>query len=660
MIWRYGKKGILFLTVSILLEVLVFNCRAVFSMGAGNRQLELERSGDTVTVTGMSGEPGYLYVGLQSRTADGGQLPLSFTLRIWDEGNADGYELAQTTVYPPVEKSKYLRVHSYGAITGLQITLDGASAEYGEITEVVYDARVPFFVSPVRIAVVFAALCLIWLLRPASGVWAWEWKKWQKRLSVGTILLLNAGMLFVLVRSNPLFLDPPWPYHQQYALLAEALTRGETAIDMGNEELLSALAALENPYDANVRLRTVPDADQVWDTCYYEGRFYVYFGVVPALLFYLPCYLIFGSAFPTWFGVFLAGAGVLAGVFWLLRQICGRWFPKVPYVLYLLLSVIMGNGMLLACAMLRAEFYWLPILLALGFSLWGMGFALSAANRWEGRHVKLRLVMAGSCLALTAGCRPQFLVGSFLLLPVLGPLLWQDRREKRSLARLASLALPYALAAAGLMFYNNVRFGSVFDFGANYNLTTNDMTRRGMNLGRLWDGLFMYLFQPVNLTTVFPFGRATPFYSEYLGSTIRDSTYGGAFWSHPILLACLCLPGVSRSLRGKKAFGFTVISLTAALAVAAADTEMAGILNRYFMDFLWLLMIPAAIILFQLMETFTQSEKYRDTMAVKWLLSFVLLAGAAGILFELVMAVQNTGLQEDNAHLYYMLKAFFQ
>lgn len=33
------------------------------------------------------------------------------------------------------------------------------------------------------------------------------------------------------------------------------------------------------------------------------------------------------------------------------------------------------------------------------------------------------------------------------------------------------------------MWYNAARFGSPFDFGANYNLTSNDMTRRGFAVG---------------------------------------------------------------------------------------------------------------------------------------------------------------------------------
>ena len=32
-----------------------------------------------------------------------------------------------------------------------------------------------------------------------------------------------------------------------------------------------------------------------WDHAYYKGKYYVYFGVVPAILFYLPYYVITGT-----------------------------------------------------------------------------------------------------------------------------------------------------------------------------------------------------------------------------------------------------------------------------------------------------------------------------------------------------------------------------
>ena len=54
------------------------------------------------------------------------------------------------------------------------------------------------------------------------------------------------------------------------------------------------------------------------------------------------------------------------------------------------------------------------------------------------------------------------------------------------------------------MLYNNTRFNSPFDFGANYNLTTNDMTKRGFIFDRFAMGINTYLFQLPSFQPIFP------------------------------------------------------------------------------------------------------------------------------------------------------------
>ena len=72
--------------------------------------------------------------------------------------------------------------------------------------------------------------------------------------------------------------------YQQYGALAHSLLNGRLDLEADPP---AALLALENPYDAGAR-----DAAQLndihWDHDFYNGRYYVYFGIVPCLLFQLP------------------------------------------------------------------------------------------------------------------------------------------------------------------------------------------------------------------------------------------------------------------------------------------------------------------------------------------------------------------------------------
>lgn len=673
MVEKYWKKVVIFLVIGILAELLVFNFRALFSVSATNQHPEFTVEGDTVFVSGMDGKPNYLYVGINCQKQNGESTPVTFTLMLQDEGNEIDYELPQVTVYPAVEKSKYLPVYSYGIVKEMRIILEAADLADVQVADIIYDAKVPWFISVPRILAVFGGLCLLWAVRPDSAAYDWKGKKGQRRMAVGILIAANSLVFLFLVRSNPAFLNPVWEYHQQYHQLAVSLSQGKVSINEGREEILAALSTLENPYDYGVRSQQVQDSGLVWDTCYYEGDFYVYFGIVPVLLFYLPYFLVFHGAFPTWLGVFLSGVGIICGVYYLFAQIRRKWFPESSFLLYLLLSVITCNSINLYSAMLHADFYCLPILMALCFTFWGLGLNLSALRNWHGKsgHTGIRLAAGALCLALTAGCRPQFLLASVLSVSLLVPAFGKDIRaagafriktgarpkqifSRQTLGRLLAWMIPYAIVAAALMFYNHIRFGSVFDFGANYNLTTNDLTHRGMNLGRLPDGIFMYLFQPAGLKPSFPFAEVTAFYSDYLGDSMREWTYGGAFWTRPVLLCLVFILGVKKELKQKRLYGVSLLSMALALLMVMADVELGGIVNRYFTDFLWLLMIPAVIVLFQLLE------KYQNAECRRWIMCFLLIAGAWGIFFDLAIAFRGSGLINDNAHRYYLIQSFFQ
>ena len=144
------------------------------------------------------------------------------------------------------------------------------------------------------------------------------------------------------------------------------------------------------------------------------------------------------------------------------------------------------------------------------------------------------------------------------------------------------------------MYYNYIRFGSVFDFGASYNLTTNDMTNRGFVLARIPMSIWMYFFQPAHIVTVFPFFYAVSFHSGFLIRTIREATYGGVF-NNVILLLNFFIYRYRKELKERKLLGFVLLSVLFAFFVGIFDAQYAGILQRYFADFSWFLFIPSTI-----------------------------------------------------------------
>jgi hypothetical protein len=216
-------------------------------------------------------------------------------------------------------------------------------------------------------------------------------------------------------------------------------------------------------------------------------------------------------------------------------------------------------------------------------------------------------------MALVAGCRPQLLLVSFLAIVIFWNSVFHDRSlfSQKGWRSTLALCIPYILVAAGIMWYNYARFGSPFDFGANYNLTTNDMTGRGYRVERVGLSIFTYFFQPPTVTAVFPFLESSPIHTNYLGTTITEPMFGGIFMVIPLLWVLFLLPSKWEIMQKKRVLTFTVLCLLLSFFIGAFDAQGAGLLQRYVSDFSFLAVLSAILLVFCLYETHLGAERRR-------------------------------------------------
>ena len=683
------------LVLALVLELAGFNWKAVATLGRTWTPLpepktEADEVGDSYRVSvfyyDLHQEIDWCHFEVEVRDKEGELIPADVIVGVSDEGDSKVYQAGQFSSFPGHDKGSWFPLHTYGKVTHL--TLQILTKESGCVCTVrnaEINGGVPFRISVPRIAGLFVLLTLLWFLRPGSAVWdnrRWNRRPWTKLVCVALVLLLNLGLLFGLVKTDRLFLsdfdNPYLEQHLQYPKLARALAEGRTWIEVeDNEARLELLQQVSNPYDRSGRNKVIRAAGYIspWDTAYYNGKLYVYFGVVPVLCTYLPYYLLTGRDLPTWAAVWLSFVLILTGAFLFLRALLRRSFPETPFPAYVLLAVLLGNCTGILFYALEPSFYVLPITFSLGLALSALALWLSAARRWEFRlkaapalrdpallcfgperasahpGIGPRIVLGSLLAALTAGCRPQFLVFSALALPIFLPLIRQEKGRGVVLKRAAAFCLPYAAVAIPLMYYNYIRFGSPFDFGANYNLTTNDMTRRGFHLARLPDGLFAYLFRLPKVELSFPYIKEAATTPVYMGKTVAEPMFGGVFLVFPFLWTLLGTKRVSPLLRAKKLRGLVILPLVLALVVVIADTEMAGILWRYTGDFLPLLFLAAILVWLALLQT--ANTRFRRT-----LLRFLVVTTLLGLLTCLLISVTSGGLLDRDPENYYRLKDF--
>ena len=476
-------------------------------------------------------------------------------------------------------------------------------------------------------------LALLYIFRPRSSIYRCYLKEHPRKTKLCTVLVtgieivLISGYLFMgsnLVGvATPNYNSGSWDGSapittfktggdnaQQYAELAKAMADGQLYLEV---EPPQWLVDMDNPYDKGAReeLQKQTGEEYLFDVAYYEGHYYVYFGVVPVLLFYLPFYLLTGASFPTAIGVLISCIAFILGITGLLDRFARYHFKRVSLGLLLLLQIplVMCSGILYLIKF--PTFYSLPIMLALAFTVWGLycwmrGRASEKAWLWY---------LAGSlCMALVAGCRPQLLVFSLLAFPLFWRKFITEKHitTKKGIKEFICLIAPYAVVAVGIMMYNRARFGSFTDFGANYNLTVNDMTQRGTNPGRFLPALFAYFLQTPSTTGVFPWIQPTTFDTTYMGQTIKEVTFGGIFACLPVLwllaFSRRILAFRFRTRSTNTIAGVVITMLVSGVIVALLDAQMAGILQRYYADFTLLFLVPVILLAFIVNEACKPEE----------------------------------------------------
>ena len=591
---------------------------------------------------------------------------VTLRLQLTDEANQFYYTTPQKEIYPSVEKSEYINIHTSGESKKILIQFD--NEDVIEINSVTINTQRPFEFSLVRVLMVIAVLILLYIFRPSSPIYKHKYseaKNLRYNLTVA-FLALECIILVFVGTMNPSFLgfditddgivfsELAYKHHNQYDELAQAILQGKTYID--NNDVPQSLIDMDNPYDTTARHLTSSLTGDTyrWDVAYFEGHYYVYFGIVPLLLMYLPFRAIVDAPFPSAVGV-IAFAFIFAiGVFKLLGIICEKKFKNVSVGTFLLTALATVNCCGVMFLVKRPDFYSVPIMTGLAFVIWGIFLWIKGLNTEKLRN--LCFVAGSLCLALSVGCRPQLVLVCAVALPIFARYFFTENKitTQKCLINLLVLADPFVIIAAGIMYYNYIRFGSVTDFGSGYNLTTNDVTRRGFDFGRTGLGIFTYLFQTPQFTATFPYIKPVEFDTQYMGKTIYEFCFGGLITSLPVLWFTGALPKVYRTLRQKGVAGFVITLLAIGLALVIADTQAGGLLQRYYSDFGIIFFLAAAIIIFALFEknNLKQSHINLNTLLfISTILSVVYTITLVFSVADVTIDTQNPTLYAEILHL---------
>ena len=382
-----------------------------------------------------------------------------------------------------------------------------------------------------------------------------------------------------------------------------------------------ALIALRDPYDPVQRQQT--GIVELHDATYYKGRYYLYFGVTPALTLFLPFKAITGLHFPQSFStVIFCAAGYWCSL-GLLVGIRRRYFPETGTGYVWLAAVMLGLGNFCAAMLARNSIWEMPIACAYFYST--LGFWLLLQGLTGGARRVRWLTGASTAFGLAVGSRPHFIFGAAVLCGLwAGWTWWRWRREGGPLAPLrreaAAVVVPLGLIVAGLLLYNYGRFENPFEFGQKYQLAGNRQVDSQLMSPRFFPiNSYHYLLARSQVERFFPFFDVIRGYSG-----VRPVDYGGAENPYGLLvnmpfswLALLAPLIWARKFRRDGAMGaWLLIFGLSFLALASAVMCFAWSANRYMVDFIPTLLLVALLGLFMLSRVGETSRLSRVLVGV--------------------------------------------
>jgi hypothetical protein len=452
-------------------------------------------------------------------------------------------------------------------------------------------------------------------------------KSKKKRISMETrILILLLLMCVAPMAVNPSMIGIHATHIDQAEHLAESFVEGH--IDLQYDYWDAKLFQLDNVYDYDERAEK--EVFHQWDHAFYDSHYYMYFGVVPALVVLLPFRMLTGVRLPTFLATALFSSLFIIGMFRLFRLIKKQLFPELPERIRLLLATAFSlAGMWYA--MDAPTIYCLAITSALCMEIWSMYFYVKAVWTADGQADSIRMAFLGALFgALAFGCRPTIALANLLAIPMFVVYLKKQKLSLRFWVRMLYVISPYVVVGAALMYYNYIRFGTPFEFGQAYQLTIADQTAYGNMADNIsWSLVIGSLKE--NYFTVAPLSCNFPYVQ-----------FGGAFVNFPVFalsIVGLFVPGARRALREKKLLALTICLVSMPVIITVMDALwVPWLTERYRMDFYWLMGIAT----FLVCSAWYSSLKERGQRIFGWVLS------ALGVYTMLACVVLYAIPYEDN------------
>ena len=357
------------------------------------------------------------------------------------------------------------------------------------------------------------------------------------------------------------------------------------------------LKEMENPYDNEKR-----DEDRIpflYDVAYYNGAYYNYFGVAPIITCILPFRLITGGYVQCYIFNLVFVLGAMISLYYLYKRLLDKFiYRDISTIDFQLgyFAILFGANIL---TLLRGAKYDIVITSGIMFTLISMGLAISIYE--EEGFKPIKLILLGITSAFMVLSKPTFIVYYLLILFFIINGM-KNNRLKYNIVDGIIICIPLGIFAILQMALNYLRFDSIFEFGAKYQLTSfNMISCMGFSFGKIYAGFMEYIFRIPSINPLeFPFvfiNTKTSLVS--INEVLYENRLVGLV-AIPILWIYLFMKKSLEEDRTLKRYVY--LSLVCVFIAIVLNTCLGGVCEAYAIDFKLILCINAVIMFFNISD----------------------------------------------------------
>ena len=598
------KKGIVKILILVLfLEVFVFNYQSYRVLSSNNKK-EFNQEDFSKYETNDN----YTYVEIDNLSDEIKTLNLNlnnientkYQFFYTDDTSSEFREMPTKNYIQKLENSKYVCTYLSGQSNKIAVKIFSGDANVEKIT---INRKIPFRFNYVRVMTLFLIFAVVYTIKRCEFFEiAYSRENYKQAI---TIFLIVMSFIFLTgyinLCSGNIIEDDYYATDFVNALSSGKIYLGETPSEK--------LKNLENPYDTTQRIdkSLKRGEDYIWDASYYNGKYYSYFGILPALIILVPYHLITGEY--TLISIAILFFSLMT--IWLLKEliinIFERYFKNAPFklMIFSILILLFGSQILILNG--RPKFYELAAISGLFFGTAGINCLFIGIRK---NNIKYRYIFLSSLLlSLSVACRPTMLLASVIALPVFIKIFIRNFKEKKNIKKsIISICIPYILVGSLLMYYNYIRFNSIFEFGASYQLTVNDMSNLKNRFATIFTGIVCNLFGLPVFTSKFPFITTNQNILSFYGYYYIEDMLGGLFILVPICFAIFSIKKLWKKSENREVCCAISIFAIVGLVLCIISTMMAGSLQRYLVDYAWMIIIAGIMSFMELRNIHKTNE----------------------------------------------------